>query len=231
MNIKNKSISIIWLFPFAAFICGYLLTRSFCMTKTVSIPALIGLTIEYGAKLASDNQLGIQIIAEKYDPDLQPGTIINQKPHAHQTARQHQLIYVVIAKHPETKKTPDLQGKTIEQAVQELKKSGLNHKIILLPIESKSVLILTQQPQAQQPILEPIFLYTTARSQSYVLPDLRTKPLEQVQVFLEKHELPTTITYDRPHAKAYTVEQQRPLPGTIFSEHQKPTIQLLAKAV
>ncbi len=232
MNIKNKPISLVWLLPFAAFVAGYLLTRSFCIRKTVTVPAIIGLSLDDGIKRASDNQLGLQIIAEKQNPDLSPGTIINQKPHAQQTAREHQLIYVVIAKHPDKKKTPDLRGKTINEAIIEIQKKGLNHKIIYVPIIPKSALVIAQQPEAQEPMTqEPITLYLPTHENVYILPDFRSKPLEQVTTFLEKHELPAIINYDRLHAHAYVVEQQRPLPGTIFFPHQKPTIQLLAKAV
>jgi beta-lactam-binding protein with PASTA domain len=231
MNIRRSFPSFLWLLPFAAFICGYLLVRSLCSTKNVAVPSLVGLNIQTGIKRASEQQLGIQIIAEKYDPDLQPGTIINQKPHANQTARQHQLIYVVVARGADPKIMPDVRGKPIEEATRELQKTGATVKNISLPIGASSQLIVAQTPEARQLLNDSATVYQADKKQSFVLPDFRGKSVEQVQDFLERHQLPATLTYDRPRAPAYIIAQQRPLPGTIFLESQPPTIQLLAQAL
>jgi len=225
---KKKVFSLFWLIPFAAFVGGYFATRLLFSVSKVPVPLLVGLSLESGIKRASDNQLSVQIIAEKTDSDLQPGTIISQKPLEHQIARQHQVIYIVTAKRPETKKTPDLCGKACEEAAQELEKAGISYKIITLSLSSAKT-IIAQWPAPHEPLMEPIKLYNAQQQESFIIPDLSTRPLAEVVSFLEKHQIPTQITYREP-AEAYQVDQQRPLAGTIISLVNPPTIQLLAIA-
>jgi len=226
---KKKFFSLFWLIPFAAFVCGYFATRLLFSVSNVPVPRLVGLSLETGIKRASDNQLSVQIIAEKIDPDLQPGTIISQKPLEHQIARQHQVIYIVTAKRPETKKTPALCGKSSEEATQELTKMGISCKIITLPLASFSTAIIAQWPAAQEPLIEPIKLYTAQQQELFIIPDLSARPLPEVLSFLEKNNIPAQVTY-RESAESYQVEQQRPLAGTIISLANPPTLQLLAVA-
>lgn len=230
MKTKSQVASFFWLIPFAAFIGGYFLARTFCSSHKIPVPRLVGLPLAQGAKLASDNKLSIQIIAEKSDPDIQSGTIISQKPHAQQTAKPHQVIYVVTAKHPEQKKAPDVQGKPIEQITHNLTDTGIPYKIISLPINGASTIIIAQYPAAQQPLTEQLILYTTQYQQTFIIPDFRNKPLADVIAFLEKHLIPATVTYDHPNKTDYRIDQQRPLAGTLISLQQPPTIQLLATA-
>ena len=230
MKLKNQSISLFWTLPFVAFLCGYLLTRTLFCPPTVQVPFLVGLPLAQAAKIASDQQLSIQIIAEKIDTDLKPGTIISQKPQANQTAKHYQIIYLVTAKQPEPKKTPELTGKSVAEITQELNQAGINFKTISLPLNTSLTQVITQYPEAGQQLIEPILVYTAQYTPLYIIPDFKTKPLAEVLTFLETYHIPSTVTYNQPNAHSYTVEQQRPLAGTLISLQQAPTIQLLAKA-
>jgi beta-lactam-binding protein with PASTA domain len=222
--------SLWWLIPFIAFSGGYFFTRSMFSVKKVAVPRLVGLSLEQGLQRASDAQLSVQIIAEKPDIDLQPGTIISQRPLEHQIAREHQVIYIVIAQRPPIKKTPTVQGHPLDQAIQELSKASIAYQVISLPLQTTSSLVIAQAPAPQEPLVEPLRLYTSHDQQWYILPDFTNQPLADVLSFLEKHKISAQVTYQETLAPSYCVDQQRPLAGTLISLNNSPTIQLLAKA-
>lgn len=234
MLIKKNRLSFIWLVPFGGFAIGYILATLFFSGRSVEVPELVGLTLVQGATRASVCQLSIRVIAEKEDCDLPAGTIISQKPLAHQTAKTQQVVYVAISKCPEAKKTPSLLGITHEQATQELAKESIKSHLVPIGIPATPNTVIAQYPTAQEPLHEPVLLYyAQPKPINYIFPDCINRPLPEVLEFLAKHELKAAVTYQKPQqpSRAYRILQQRPLPGTIisFDPAQATVVQLLVE--
>lgn len=238
MFIKKNKLSFIWLVPFGGFAIGYILATLFFSGRSVEVPELVGLTLVQGATRASARQLNIRVIAEKEDRDLPAGTIISQKPLAHQTAKTQQVIYVAISKCPETKKTPSLVGIPHEQATQELNKETIKSHLIPINIPATPNSVIAQCPAANEPLHEPVVLYYAQPTAiNYIFPDCTNRSLTEVLEFLAKHELKAAVTYQTPQQPDHTyhVTQQRPLPGTVISvdqtapEKHAPIVQLLVE--
>jgi len=226
MKIRQSSRSWFWVLPFVAFIGGYLVVRLFFSPTYTHIPLLVGLPLAEAVKCASQNYLCVHVAAEKVDEDLKPGTVISQTPFAHQKAKQRQIVYLVTSKKPDLQKAPSLCGKPHEQAVQELSRLGLTYKIITLQMQAPSDIVIAQQPEPEQPLNGPLVLYRAAYQRPIILPDFRTKLVSDVQAFLAYHGMPCTVLPLGHVPVNAVVEQQRPLPGTIVSRVQSPTIQL-----
>lgn len=238
MLTKKNSLSLLWLIPFVGFAIGYIFATLFFSSRSVEVPELVGLSLIQGATRASTYQLNIRVIAEKEDRDLPAGTIISQKPLAHQTAKTQQVIYIAISKRPETKKTPALVGISQEQAAQELTQESIKFHLVPINIPTTPNLIIAQYPTAEDPLHEPIVLYCAQPTPTkYIFPDCVNRPLSEVLEFLAHHKLTAAVTYQTPQqpGRVYRVSQQRPLPGTVISPDQttpagqSPVVQLLVE--
>lgn len=226
MSIRYTSRSWFWILPFVAFIGGYSAIRLFFASACTQVPAMVGLTLAEAAKIASQHHLCIQVVAEKVDEDLKPGVVISQTPLAFQQAKQRQIVYLVISKKPDMQKAPAICGKLQEQAIQELVHRGIPYKIITLQMQGSPAIVMAQQPAPGQPLAGSLILYRAESQRQVILPDFRAKLVSDVQSFLERHNIPYELQPQGEVPYNAVVEQQRPLPGTIISRVQPPTIQL-----
>lgn len=221
-----------WLLPFISFFIGYWIAELFFGAQTITVPKLVGTSITQGIRQLSAQKLNIRIIAEKEDLDLPEGTIISQKPSPSQPIKAQQAIFVVISKKPQLKKTPYLLNKTADHAKNELIKQGIKYKEFNIDSNAPQNMIIAQYPAPKEPINGPVYIYkAVSPEQKFIFPSLKDRPFEEIQSFLARYNIKSTITYKNQSShENYKVTEQRPLQGTLISLKHPPHVQLHLKA-
>ena len=100
--------SFLWLTPFASFIFGYLLIALLHPQPIIKTPALIGKTLDQAILILSQANLNLRIVGQKEEAQLPEGTIISQTPAPGSSIKEHQALYVTIAKKPVPQAMPSL---------------------------------------------------------------------------------------------------------------------------
>jgi len=221
--------SYIWLIPFLSFIGGYLGAHILFSSPRVEVPNLVGSSITGAIRQVSDKHLNIRILTEKEDSDLLPGTVIHQKPTAHQKVKPYHAVYVILSKKPSRKKTANFLGKDRTKAQKELERESSPYKIFSIPSSQKSGIIIGQYPQPEHELKGPLKLYAAQhQKQHFVFPRLIGKQLGAVKEFFDTHDIPLHVNTTRNSCTdTMFIKEQRPLPGTLISLEEPPHVQLL----
>lgn len=120
-----------WLIP--AIVAGLLLLAgvAFGLTyyllspATVVVPDLKGKTLSQAEKAVDAKGLNLVVEKEVFNESVPPGRVISQDPVAGEKVKKGGTIKVIMSRGLETVKTPDLAGKTVDEATELLKKAGL----------------------------------------------------------------------------------------------------------
>ncbi len=221
--------SFLWLLPFGGFFAGYVLAGIFFGAEKVSVPNIVGLPIAQALRRACDQRLHIRVLAEKVDPEVEPGIVLNQRPEKDQLIKQHQTIFITLSKQPAIRSMPLVVGKLCAQVISDLQAAHGTPVCIRVPSSAPHDLIIAQYPAAGDPIKGAIYLYTATQADERVLmPNVVGRMLVEVKEFLNRFAinlLVSGIEDDRA-----IVTQQRPLEGTVIDLAHPPTIQVLAQA-
>lgn len=210
--------------PFLFFILGYYALSFLTHVKAVQVPALVGLPLSKAVMELSEKQLNVRMLAFHEDPDIAPGTIINQIPAAGSLIKPHQRVFVVVAKEPETLKAPRLVGVAYEQAQQIAKKHDIHVK--QFPIVSSAYpqqMVIAQWPHEGNALHDKAMVaYVCAGNESMVLfPDFFGIAVPVVKEFCAQQGIALDIAYVSAYDEKYPHEQcvvknQRPLAGSLL---------------
>ncbi|CAN5173051.1 hypothetical protein BH09DEP1_BH09DEP1_0500 [soil metagenome] len=218
--------------PFASFIFGYLLISLFIKQPSLQTPTVIGKTLDHAVLILSQANLNIRIVGQKEDAQLSEGTILSQTPAPGSTIKEHQSLYVTIAKKPVPQAMPTLVGKTEAQALAEIEALSLNAKVYKISSELPAGTVLAQSPEpGLSASASPIMFYTAADEQKPLLvPNFKQLPLDEVLSFLNLHGINPTLLHT-PVAPDHRctdciVIDQRPLAGTFFKEDKGKPVQV-----
>lgn len=222
MHVKNM----LWTIPFISFMGGYLLLQSYFGNNKTTVPLLVGKPIKQAVCLLSEHMLIPRIIAEKEDPHMPVGTIIQQKP-AHGTSiRWHQTVMLTVSKLPDPVLVPQVVGKKVADMVPQLSKMGIQAQVYELPsYDAVQGVCFAQWPSAGHEIKPDgkLILYCSKNTQKpYIVPDFRGTSLVQAQQVCEQHAITCQVIHQYVAAEdhdcaACVVINQRPLPGTLLT--------------
>lgn len=222
-----------WLFPFLAFGFGYLFLQILVTNHTVVTPILLGKNILQATQICSELKLNLRIIAEKEVGDIPAGTIIKQKPMGNKSIKQHQSIFIVITKAPETIQTPNFVTKNsnfIEASCQDL---GIKNKTYFIESSYPKGQCFGQIPLPEQalPLKKMSCYISSGNNQKYIFPDLVHLPLIDVIDFLKKYDISCDVyckdqKIAAPFHHQFTVINQKPLAGTFIQPNNQLYVQL-----
>ena len=226
--------NLLYFLPFFFFILGYYALAWLTQVNSVYVPPLIGLSVPQAVMSLAEQQLNLRIMAFHEEPDIAPGTIINQIPTAGSSSKPHQRVFVVVAQEPETYKIPHLVGILQDQAQQIAKKQGLQLKHFLIANSIYPTNMVIAQSPAPGEIAQDkmVVAYVShAGQQLMLMPNSVGLPVATVQQFCEQQG----ITLETLYASAYDARQgtehsvvrhQRPLAGSIVDTVQPLRVQI-----
>jgi beta-lactam-binding protein with PASTA domain len=210
--------------PFLFFIVGYYSLSWLTHVKAVQVPALVGLPLSKAVLELSEKQLNVRMLAFHEEPDLAPGTVINQIPAAGSSIKPHQRVFVVVAKEPETFKAPCLVGVPFEQAQQAAKKHDVRIKqYVFTSSQYPKNMVVAQWPHEGQPLKDKtVVVYVCSGDEPMIVfPDFYGIPVPQLQQFCSAQGIALEIKYATASDEKYAHEQcvvknQRPLAGSLL---------------
>lgn len=96
--------------------------------EPVEVPSLLGRTVDEARDALED--VGLELDAtEEFDDSVQAGRIVSQDP-ANGKLPKGGTVTAVVSKGPQTFEVPDVKGKSVKQATQELEKAGFTVEIL-----------------------------------------------------------------------------------------------------
>lgn len=212
-------------------------------TGDLEAPHLIGKELQSSLLLLSEKNLNPRILAQKEDPDLPAGTVIDQTPPAGKKIKPYQSIFLVLSTTLAQLQAPHLIGKPIESNCKELEAVGIKAKLFWLDHPYPKGHCFAQMPEAGHPLENnQITLYVSAGSNKPILwPDFRGKSVERVNEFLTPHGIKPQIVRGASRRSMHcqhelldeaVIIDQRPLPGSILKidPEQPPQVQLQVQA-
>jgi serine/threonine-protein kinase len=224
MQVIKSLPKLLWLAPFASFIAGYLLIGLLYQNKVIPTPALVGLPLDKALIILSKANLNIRIIDHKDETDLEQGTILSQKPAPGTLIRQNQSLYVVIAQKPAPIQAPDIRNKKLPEATKLIESSSLQAKTYPMATQAPHNVCIAQYPQAGTvPDDKTVIIYYAQQNiKPVIMPNLKTKSVEDVSSFLMLHDLQATILHSAPVEPGHQCNRciiidQRPLPGSLIT--------------
>ncbi|MGZ6254987.1 MAG: PASTA domain-containing protein [Candidatus Chromulinivorax sp.] len=225
-----------WIFPFFAFIFGYLCLQFFIADNQTTVPALVGKNILEATKICSQAQINLRIIAEKETADTPAGTIIAQNPSPDKLIKKNQSIFITITQAPQPIIAPNFLEKNQEEIEQICKEKGLKSILHLVPSSYPSGKCFAQQPTANTPLTrKKISCYLAANQESYyIFPDFTDLPLQDVIHFLQHHAIAYDVYYKNqkiaaPFQAHLQVAHQKPLAGSTIQSMKNLYVQLQLK--
>jgi len=222
-----------WVLPFLAFIIGYFFLQFFIADHAVQMPNLLGQNLLQATQVCSKLKLNVRIITEKEVADLQPGTIITQKPLPGKAIKPHQSIFIVITKLPDPIFAPDFIKKNSTQIEIVCREKGIKNNIYIVESSYPKDECFGQIPLQGQPLeLKKISCYISAGNvQQYLFPNFINIPVYEVIEFLNKYNISCDV-YNKdqkimpPYQQNIMVLNQKPLAGTFVQLNNKLYVQL-----
>jgi beta-lactam-binding protein with PASTA domain len=213
--------NLLWLSPFISFIAGYALISFFCANKTLITPSLIGQNLDKALINIAKQNLTVRVVSQKDNADLQEGTILSQTPAPGARIKEHQSLYLTISQKPAPTQVPNLHTKTSTQATQLLHAQSLHAKVYKISCDGTADQCIAQWPHKGTPADRTVIVYACdSAGKPVIMPNLKTKPVDEVVSFLALNGINPTILHQTPRESGHqctlcTVIDQRPLAGAI----------------
>jgi len=220
--------NLLWILPFFCFILGYQILNQLSQATSIPTPNLVGLSLANALKITSNLKLNLRIISEQVDQELPEDTILSQKP-ACQFIKTNQVIFIVVAKKPTTKITPDLYGLTSPEVGAKLNSQNLNFKAYELPNLAPNHTCFAQNPTANQNLnhLPIITYFSTNHHKLVIMPTLTGLPISDIKSFLAINNLKLKIKYlEDFNLPKNTIIEQKPTAGTIINLNKITEVEL-----
>jgi eukaryotic-like serine/threonine-protein kinase len=96
--------------------------------EPVEVPSLIGRTVDEARGTMDDAGLELEL-AEEFDDTVQAGRIISQDP-ASGRLPKGETVTAVVSKGPQTFEVPDVKGKSVKEATDQLEKAGFQVEVL-----------------------------------------------------------------------------------------------------
>ncbi len=216
--------------PFLFFLVGFYGASLLVQQTPFDTPALIGLPVAEAVTLLSEKELNARILAKKEKPDVEPGTVIEQVPHAGQRIKPHQSVFLVVAKQPQKLQTPLFTGLSLSEAQKEADSKRIRLKIWMIPDIAPHDTVISQWPRPEKE-LETLqaTLYVSEGTMSAIrlVPDFKGIPLADAESRLKREGINVSSfsNTNRP-ANEIIIQSQKPLPGSIVDLSKSVSVQL-----
>lgn len=93
--------------------------------ESITVPPMVGMTLEEANEFLEDKNMDLRVIDSVYNPNLEPGEIINQVPKEGSKVKDGRNIYLTIRSYiPEQGMVPDIESLSLRNAESKLKNAG-----------------------------------------------------------------------------------------------------------
>ena len=176
-----------WLAPFGGFLVGYLLTGYFFHRAELPTPHVIGKPLHEAVQMLSNARLGLRLLAQREEPTLPEGTVLEQLPSPGQRTRPNQNVFVTISTKEPQQQTPDWWGKRVKEAVSDIEHKGLVSKIWWLEGPYPKGMCVAQIPTAQQPLAGKTvtILGSLGPSPLHIMPSFKGMTVPELEQLLQ----------------------------------------------
>lgn len=231
-----KISQLLFITPFIAFILGYLLISLFVYEKSIKTPALLGHSVTYALRQATEQGFSLKILAEKESTDVKPGLILAQKPVPGALIKPKQAVFITLSKSPQATTVPQFLGLP-ENKWQELATTeSIQTKVYPVRHQAPVGMVIAQTPEFSTPgdNHQQVKLFISSGPQvQRIMPDLAGIASEEAQEFLEGYGISVSLYHEpydsRKHASLQpgTIIAQRPLAGSWISLQKPLNVQLV----
>jgi beta-lactam-binding protein with PASTA domain len=232
---KIMNYSLYVFIPFIAFLAGFGLISFFVHEKSLKTPALLGHSVTYALRQATDQGFTLKILAEKEAPETTPGTILAQKPVPGALIKPKQAVFITIAKAPNQSNIPDFTGLQEAKWQQKAAQDALFIKTFPLIHHAPLGTVIAQSPEAglaydNQTVK---LLVSSGPQTKRIMPDLTGQDSVIAQEFLENYGITVSLFKESYDFKKYrdflpgTIIAQKPLPGSWIDLKKPLLVQLV----
>ncbi|NLO33109.1 MAG: PASTA domain-containing protein [Candidatus Hydrogenedentes bacterium] len=192
----------------------------------VTVPNIVDRPVTEAALLLTERNLELGHQVQAAHPTIPKFYVIAQRPAAGRIAREGRRINVVVSRGQDFLRTPDLSGKSLEDARREILAARFRvGSLARIPAELPRDLVISQDPPAggELPDQGEIHLLVSAGSDrpSALMPDLRGLLISEIEKALANFDVslvPNEV--DIPGATPDVVLAQTPAPDTLIYENQ-----------
>lgn len=216
----GKLVLLVGILVSAGLLSGIVGMRLAVRRSDVSVPALVGLTVEAAQAKAKESALSVSVGGERYHDEIPEGAVVSQFPAEGRLVKEDRQIQVFVSLGPRTHPVPNLIGSPLRVA--QLQASQYNYEIGLISrlglpgVEAGKVVDQNPRPNAAGASSPRINLLVSDEDPTrYLMPNLLGQNVNQAKLFLEKVGFePARIDYSfSAVARKGTVIRQYPEPG------------------
>jgi serine/threonine-protein kinase len=227
--------SYFWTLPFVSFLLGYGAMSYVFSVESVATPSVIGLQLTDAFELLSANNLNPRLLAKNEEPDVAPGTILNQNPQQGTKIKPNQSVFLVVAIKPAPVKAPALVNTMFSDSTRQPKSQDLHIKTYSIDNEAypKGYCIGQHPEQGQTLTGKNIIAYMSSGApKPLLLPNFKGKSVPDVLEVLTVHGIRPSIVHTDSDKEKHTcdkqciVHDQRPSAGTILTIDPSKPVQL-----
>ena len=172
---------------------SYLSFNTFVRRGELTVPDLVGLALDEAEVLVADDGLSVQWREgrHRFDPNVRPGGISQQKPPAGSLVKRGSAIDVTLSLGRQLVEVPDLSGQTLQTAQVNLSAAGLSLGRLtkIYSPEGDEERVVRQRPAPGSTVDHlsrvDLFLCLENSSRSFVMPDLVYERYDRVRRFFE----------------------------------------------
>ena len=230
--------SLLWTLPFCCFLGTYLFLDYALGVRRVVVPTVVGKDLNEALSTLSPLGLNARLANRMLEPGLPEGTIVSQTPPAGAPCRPGQPVLVVTSYTPTLPRTPEVVGRTVDDAVKELTQGNSKAGVHPVPSSYPQCSCIGQDPPSRAPLeRRTVTVYTpSTEPRPIVFPCFMGRELAEVEEFLTRYQIAPEISIEPPARKiagggVLTVVNQQPLAGSIirFCSQLPPCVQLRAQ--
>ena len=229
-----KVFHFLWIVPFVSFLSGYYLLHSIFYVGEVSIPNIIGKSLNEGVGILSDVSLNLRLLKEK-EVDLPEGIILDQSPSPGKTIRPNTNIFTIISKKPKQALTPDFVGMKTGDVVHSAVGQGISSKVFSLPTPHSSGTCFAQHPTSSSILNnQNVVIYVSSPIDPLcIVPEFKGLQIHDIQRKLgnniQVEVVHQPLQPEKHKCKKCVVVEQRPMAGSIIDGSKKLYLQLLVE--
>lgn len=204
-------------------LAGYFAFSVFVRSGVTTVPDLMGLSAAEVGTLLGDHGLGMRraAAADRYDEEVPAGHILKQSPGAGNLVKRGSSVEVIVSLGPELLEVPDLKGLALQAAQVTLNAAGLVVRRTASVYSSGALpgTVVAQDPapgtRVGRAAEVTLFLSQGSWSETYLMPDLVYRDLEEVRRFFERRGFRLGSVKFEPYEGIASgiVLRQYPLPG------------------
>ncbi len=185
----------------------------------VQVPEVTGQSENEAERVLAAEGLKLSKISEQWSPDVPRGFVISQDPDGGGVVKRGRRISVIVSLGAQGTSVPLLEGSSARQAQLLLEGAGLRSGRIakVYTEETSKDLVVASDPPGEtlveQGTVVNLLVSLGPRPQSYLLPDLGGKQIEDVSRSLREEGFVVLVREGGPKQKSGLVSAQEPSPG------------------